>query len=205
MTGLRDRKKQAARHRIIQVAGSLFASHGLEATTMEDIAEGAEVSVGTVYNYFGSKTALLVAGVDEDTAAMVDAGSSVLARPGTNPIKAVQRLVGVYVTHLTAWDPALLREVMAASFQRTGGDEVTAELARLDERLIEQMALLVSGFQERGRLRSDVDPMDATLLLFSALVTQLFMFLAIDGVDTPMLTDRINRQIELAFSGLQGS
>ena len=110
----------------------------------------------------------------------------------------------VYVDHLTAWDPALLREVIAASFQRTGGSEVTAELARLDERLIEQMATLVGGFQERDRMRRDVDPMEATLLLFSALVTQLIMFLALEGFDPSTLSAQLNRQVELAFTGLQG-
>lgn len=204
MTGLRDRKKRAVRRRIIDVAARLFAEQGLEAATMEDIAAQAEVSVGTVYNYFGSKHSLLLAGMEEETAAMLEDGRAVLARPGSDARRAVQRLIGVYLDHLTGWDPALLREVLAASFHRSGGAEMTAELARLDERLIEQLTMLLVGFEERGRLGSRVDPAEATLLLFSTMFMQLFMFVALDGIDRVTVHASMNRQIDLAFHGLGG-
>jgi len=202
VTGLRGRKKEAVRHRIIQSAAPLFASRGIDATTMEDIAGRADVSVGTVYNYFGTKNALLLAAVGEDVDLMIERGGSVLARPGTNPVKAAQRLLGVYLERFVAWEPPLLREVMAASFGRIGGVEMTAELARMDQRLIEQLAALLTGFQERGRLRVDIDPLEATLLLFSAMVTQLFMYLSLEEVDADVLRTQLNRQIDLAFSGI---
>ena len=50
VTGLRDRKKQEVRRRIIAAAADLFTTPGLDATTMEDIAAAADVSVATVYN-----------------------------------------------------------------------------------------------------------------------------------------------------------
>ena len=76
MTGLRDRKKREVRHRIIAAAAAQFASRGLDTTTMEDIADAADVSLGTVYNYFGSKLALLVAGMEDETAAMASGSST---------------------------------------------------------------------------------------------------------------------------------
>jgi AcrR family transcriptional regulator len=205
VAGLRDRKKQAVRRRIIDVADRLFAERGLDATTMDDVAAQADVSVATVYNYFGSKHALLVAGMEDETEAMIEDGGAVLARPGTDPQRAVQRLIGVYLDHLTSWDPALLREVMAASFQRSGGVEMTAELARMDERLIDQLRTLLATFQEQGRLPARVDPGEATLLVSSTMFMQLFVYLALDGVDSSSLRARVNRQIDLAFRGLTGT
>ncbi len=202
MTGLRDRKKQQVRRRVIEAAAALFSSQGLDATTMEEIAEAAEVSVATVYNYFGTKNALLLAGVADDTDAMVQDGAAVLARPGTNPAKAIQRLFRVYLDHLSSWEPALLREVLSASLQRTGGTELTAELAQMDQRLIDQMNELLVGFSARGRIRPDVDPAEATLLLFSTMVTQLFMYVALDFFDEAMLLEQLNRQVDIAFRGL---
>jgi len=202
VTGLRDRKKQAVRRRIIEAAEALFVSNGLDATTIEQIAAAADVSVGTVYNYFGTKNALLVAGVESDTDEMVEQGRSVLSRPGTNPAKAVRRLLGIYLDHLASWDPQLLREVLGASLAPVGGRELTVELARLDERLLRQLVELLSGFQERERLRPAVAPTEAGMLLFSVLVTHLFMFLALDGFDRSMLSAQINRQVEIVFSGL---
>ncbi|HTZ09471.1 MAG TPA: TetR/AcrR family transcriptional regulator [Acidimicrobiales bacterium] len=43
------------RHRIMTVALELFAQRGFAAVTMEDIAEGAEVTKGAVYYWFADK------------------------------------------------------------------------------------------------------------------------------------------------------
>lgn len=202
MTGLRERKKKEVRHRIIQAAERLFATKGLENTTMEDVANAADVSVATVYNYFGSKSALLLAGVAEETDEMIRLGEAVLARPGPNPMKAVQRLLGVYSDHFTTWDPGFLREVLGASFQRSGAEELTSELVAMDQRLIEQMVMLLSGFKAKDRLGKDVEVYDATLLLFSSFVLQLFMFLSFERLTAKEVRDQVSRQVELAFMGL---
>lgn len=202
MAGLRDRKKKEVRHRIIQAAGQLFAEHGLDGTTMDEVARRADVSVATVYNYFGTKHRLLLAGVEEDTDEMIALGAAVLARPGSNPVKAVQRLLNAYGEHFAAWDPGLLREVLSAAFQRVGGEELTVELAAMDQRLIEQMMLLLSGFAAKQKLNPNVDVYEATLLLFSTFVTQLFMFLSIEGFTSKDLRVQVSRQVELAFFGL---
>lgn len=55
MTGLRERKKQQTRQRISDIATGLFLERGFDAVTIAEIAEVAEVSVNTVYNYFPSK------------------------------------------------------------------------------------------------------------------------------------------------------
>jgi AcrR family transcriptional regulator len=49
------------RAEILTAAGQLFAEKGYHRTTTQDIAEAAEVSEGTIYNYFSSKEELLFA------------------------------------------------------------------------------------------------------------------------------------------------
>jgi AcrR family transcriptional regulator len=60
MTGLRVRKKEQARARIVATAAQLFEQHGIDATSIEDIAEASDVSRATVFNYFPYKEAILV-------------------------------------------------------------------------------------------------------------------------------------------------
>lgn len=203
MTGLRERKKLEVRRRILGAAAELFGTAGLEATTIETIAERAEVSVGTVYNYFGSKNALLLAEVESDTDAMIEAGRAVLRRPGSSPAIALKRLIGIYLDAFSSFEPGLLREVMAASFRRPGGADLTAELTHMDERLLEQLVLLVTGLQEKGRLRDDVEPGEAALLVFSIMVTQLLVLLAFGESDAATVKKQVNRQIDLALDGLR--
>ena len=203
MTGLRDRKKKEQRHRIIWAATGLFAEKGLDDTTMEDIAAASDVSVATVYNYFGSKSALLLAGVTEDTELMVKAGAAVLESPGPNVIAATQRLARIYVEELSSWDKRLLREVMSAAYQRSGGTDLTEELAQMDQRLLEQVMMLLAHFHQEGQLAEDVDVEGATLLVFSAFVLQLFMYMSLEEFTTEDLYEQVDRQITLAFTGIK--
>ncbi|GHJ31439.1 MULTISPECIES: TetR/AcrR family transcriptional regulator [Streptomyces] len=58
--GLRERKKRQTRQHISDVATGLFMERGFEAVTIAEVAEAAEVSVNTVYNYFPAKEDLFV-------------------------------------------------------------------------------------------------------------------------------------------------
>ncbi|MBA2955119.1 TetR family transcriptional regulator [Nocardioides sp. MAH-18] len=53
---LREQKKVATAHRITHAAQVLAEQHGLDGFTMEDLAEAADVSRRTLFNYFASKT-----------------------------------------------------------------------------------------------------------------------------------------------------
>lgn len=66
-TGLRGRKKAKRRQQILRVAGALFEANGFDSTTMAEIAEAADISSPTVFNYFGSKENILSALLFEGT------------------------------------------------------------------------------------------------------------------------------------------
>src|SRR6201981_2441341 len=59
--GLRERKKIKTRQAIRREAIRLFDANGYAATTVEQIAEAAEVSPSTFFRYFPSKESLLLA------------------------------------------------------------------------------------------------------------------------------------------------
>lgn len=54
-----ERKKEEVQNRIIQTSITLFNRYGLEAVTMEQIAEAADIARGTLYNYYPSKEAII--------------------------------------------------------------------------------------------------------------------------------------------------
>ena len=56
----RQREREMRYRTILEAAESLFATQGYQQTSIEQIADGAEVSVGTVYFYFKKKEDILI-------------------------------------------------------------------------------------------------------------------------------------------------
>ena len=54
-TGRRETSKAQTRERILKVALALFQKKGFAATTTKQIARGAGVAEGTIFNYFKTK------------------------------------------------------------------------------------------------------------------------------------------------------
>jgi AcrR family transcriptional regulator len=57
--GRRERRKRELRERIFRVARDLFLAHGIEATTVEQIAEAADIAPATFFNHFHNKQAVV--------------------------------------------------------------------------------------------------------------------------------------------------
>jgi AcrR family transcriptional regulator len=88
-SSLRSRKKARTRELLVETAARLFHERGFDAVTISQIAQAAEVSDKTVYNYFLTKEALVL---DEDEAFAAHLTTIVAARPsGTAAIEAIRR------------------------------------------------------------------------------------------------------------------
>ncbi|MFD7610878.1 TetR/AcrR family transcriptional regulator [Streptomyces sp. NPDC059828] len=103
--GLRERKKRQTRQHISDMATGLFLERGFDAVTIAEIAEAADVSVNTVYNYFPAKEDLFFdrsAGVVDRLSRYVrgrhkgeSAGAAVL-RELREVVEAVSPTVGLF-------------------------------------------------------------------------------------------------------------
>ena len=58
--GRRAAKREATREQIMTAAARLFRERGYAATTVDEIAEAADVAKGTFYYHFASKEQLMV-------------------------------------------------------------------------------------------------------------------------------------------------
>jgi AcrR family transcriptional regulator len=81
LMGLRERNAERTRIHLIDVALELFFTQGYEQTTMEQVAERAEVSSTTLYRYFPTKDLLLLNQLPE-----FDWGEALQERPVDEPL-----------------------------------------------------------------------------------------------------------------------
>jgi AcrR family transcriptional regulator len=65
-----QRRVQRRKQEILAAAARVFADKGYASSTTKEIADAADVSEGTLYNYFGGKRDLLIAVADESQAPM---------------------------------------------------------------------------------------------------------------------------------------
>ncbi len=88
--GLRETKKLRTRQEIADAAMRLFVKRGFDGVTVAEVAEAANVSEKTVFNYFPTKEDLFFDEVDEREAKMLE--SIRRRRAGESIVAAVRRL-----------------------------------------------------------------------------------------------------------------
>jgi AcrR family transcriptional regulator len=72
-TTRRERRIAARKEQILEAAAAVFSEKGYERATTREIADAADVSEGTLYNYFASKRDLLIGLLQERTDEIVEA------------------------------------------------------------------------------------------------------------------------------------
>lgn len=88
---LRERKKARTRQGIAEAAARLFAERGYERVSVSEVADAAEVSEQTVYNYFQTKEQLVT---DYDEQLQGELVRLIRERgPDTTPVAAIRELV----------------------------------------------------------------------------------------------------------------
>lgn len=106
--GLRERKKAKTEATIRRHAIRLFRRYGYTATTVEQIADAAEIAHSTFFRYFPTKEALLFNDAEEQ--AIVTSFRQFL--PDSAPIQAVSRAMQALVGNMS---PEELKDIQARS------------------------------------------------------------------------------------------
>lgn len=197
MAGLRARQKAQREARFLDAALSIFRARGFDAARMEQIAEMAELSIGTLYNYFPTKGDLLVAIVVLETADTLAAGVDVLENPPREVTDALMALAESWYSHsFRLLDKSLWRHAFAMMIERPDAP-ASMRFAENDARLRRQLADLITELQSRGRVRADVDVEDTALCVFNLIDRTFMRFITEDAMTREELADLLRRQLRI--------
>ena len=178
----RQAQARATRLKIIEAATRLFTEHGYPATTIEAIAEAAEMPLPTVYRLFGSKRALLAAvldtafGGDDEPIAFGDRPDVRAARAEPDPaamVDAFARIAADFMARSSA-----LQHVLATAAQvDPEAAELLAEIRR--QRLTGQ-SRIVDALRAAGALDPGLHTAEAADIVYALLSPDVHRILTIE-------------------------
>jgi len=146
--GLRERKKARTRAAIREHALRLFREQGYDATTVEQIAEAAEVSPSTFFRYFPTKEDVVL----QDDMDLLWMDIFRAQPPDLSPIAAMRAAVRSAFASLGAAELAQLREAMDLAMA------VPAVRARMLEEFDRTAQIIAAAVAERsGRAAADFE------------------------------------------------
>jgi AcrR family transcriptional regulator len=201
--GLREIKKQRQREAIVEAAIALFRERGFGEARVQDILERAEVSLGTFYNYFPGKDAVL-----DEFGSNVIASYVELARdeveaqdqPVADRVRALARACGKAFSS----DPAFMTVVVTQSRAFGGRSQLPAR----DAPIYAVLSLLFEEGQAKGEIRPDLRPME-----LAETFSGIFMFAVVSwlaawqpagqttDVDEAKLEARLMRAFDVFLDG----
>ena len=172
----RQRQAEETRRRILAATRELFASRGYAGTTLEAIAEIAEVSPKTVSAVFGSKRAILAELINPD--AFSTHVQQLLDELRATPEPSKRLLLVAQITR-RAYEP-LVREL---ELLRTAG-AVAPELADLARQIgvrrRQNQARLIAYLQERQALNQNLSFEEAIDILWALTSYDLYLLLVVE-------------------------
>lgn len=195
MPSRKEREREFHRRFILERSVSLFARHGFEATTMDMIAEAAEVSKGTVYNYFSNKQELFRTLIEWGSGRAREIGVETLSTPDTTHVERIRMFVQLFLEFFeTGRDihQILVREGDRADISMK--DTLAGPLRRNFMQLIDFISEFIAAGQEEGVFRK-MDPHKAAFLIMDIITAEFRYSVMTDSADP--LTDNVEETTRL--------
>jgi AcrR family transcriptional regulator len=187
--GLRERKKARTRAAIREHALRLFREQGYDATTVEQIAEAAEVSPSTFFRYFPTKEDVVLQ--DDMDLLWMDVFRA--QPPDLGPIAAMRTAVRSAFANMAASEFDQLRETM----------DLTMAIPAVQARMMEEFARTTQRIAEAVAERSGKDASDFAVKALAGAVVGIAMAAWFDHPgDLDGFGGRFERGLALLEAGL---
>jgi AcrR family transcriptional regulator len=190
----RERGRQRRRDSLYAAALALFIEKGYDSTTMDDIAERADVARTTVFNHFPRKLAF----IDEWTARRREGASAALG--GDDLADApLPRVLTRFFTALSQNSQAGEAGRLETAALFGAAIHMTHFIGRTP--LSEMVSRLVAHARDRGEIDEHIDPMRAGTLLVAAYVAVLSAWVAEDPAPFDLI-EEIVATLDIELNGL---
>ncbi len=163
----REREKEQRRNAIIDAAEKVFFSQGLERATMDDVAEKAELSKGTLYLYFKSKEELYLAIHLRGNIILKKMFENAVARfdRGIEKVRAVgQAYMEFYQKYPDYFHAMIYYESRVFDYQ--DADSIALQCVEMGKSTLEILIDAIEYGKRDGSIRPDIDAIKTAISLW---------------------------------------
>lgn len=184
--------RQSRRRAILDAAAAVFDSQGYSATTVEEIAERAGISKGSVYNYFQSKHDLFNHLFTEAVATDEAEADRIAAEPIRADDK-VRRLLDYWFERFGHYRRLgrLILEFWVIAAREPQGGQLTEILQGLYDRWLARLTTIVAQGVREGQFRPQMLPYAAASMftgILDGLLVHSILNIGVE-VDEPFLAE----------------
>jgi AcrR family transcriptional regulator len=191
------RKRNARRDALLNVASDLFSARGFDAVTVSEIALAADLATGTFYNYFPTKTALLLKILNTDLDAMLEEIGRGEASKG-EPIDALRGLGLSIFRVVDRRSRALWRQVIGQAMLDPAG--FGRAYAEVDARLRAEVEAALAQYETR--LPPAHERQTLTDLVFNLGNALFYEYISDETLTLDTVRRRFEAQLRLVFTGI---
>ncbi|MFH2094828.1 MAG: TetR/AcrR family transcriptional regulator [Bacteroidota bacterium] len=201
----KEREKEQRRNDIVDAAEQVFFTKGYENATMDDVAEKAELSKGTLYLYFRNKEdlhyAIILRGLEKV--------NSLIREEYSEKLKGADNLLemGRGYVRFTKEQPNYFNAIMhfdSAKIEKVDPDK-KARLFQDDSPLVFLIEVVLKG-QQDGSIRTDIEAKELAIILWSQL-SGVLEFIVLRSQLVEMLEivpeEMIMNQFKILLEGLR--
>lgn len=166
----KEREKERRRQNIIDAAEKVIFARGLEQATMEEIAEEAELSKGTLYLYFKNKNELYMAICERGSNILNSRFSKIFAGNYTG-IEIIRKMGEIYLEFVKSHSDYFRAFRYYESIHDLEELEMSEVAQMCEENKRQAMALMVRALQigmQDGTIRNNYDPKELALMIWAS-------------------------------------
>jgi TetR/AcrR family transcriptional regulator, cholesterol catabolism regulator len=192
--GRRERKREAIHQRLLDISEKLFRERGLTRTTVDDIAEAADVARQTFFNHFPYKEALALELVSQEVQEVAHRAQALL-ESGVSALEVLKQAADwVFEAALKDGElaVAVARELLHSDPGRATRAAQQVPLCQIFE------AILVQA-REEGTLRIDIPP-DVIAARMSGMLRSVIA--QVLCADAEKLRRELSFCFEIVFNGI---
>ncbi len=189
----REANKVKCRQDILKASRRLFREKGYEATMIEDVADKAEISKATLYNYFPNKESLLAGTMIDEieafkhyTAENIDGGADA-------DTKIRQALKFLILDSVPFIDVSRRILFLSASSQ--------SPLCGQISEVVNALKLMIEEGKQQGIYKQDIQTDDIVHIIMGVYMNAQFQWTDIEEMTSEECSERIDRVLDLALAG----